>query len=40
VFGYWEGHDEDGRDQWELVEPPDVVNPDHYDHDVSVTGVL
>ncbi len=44
VFGYWIGHDEDGRDQWELVEPPDHEMttprpvPTHHDHDVSITG--
>ncbi len=37
VFGYWIGHDEDGRDQWDLVEPPHR-DPSHHDHDVSITG--
>ena len=36
VFGYWLGHDEDGRDQWDLVGPSDA--PDHHDHDISITG--
>ncbi len=45
VFGYWIGHDEDGRDQWELVPPPhhgrfcsQCRGLNHHDHDVSITG--
>ncbi len=38
VFGYFGGHDEDGRDQWDIVEPPDTDAPDHHDHDISIEG--
>jgi hypothetical protein len=38
VHGYFAGIDEDGRNQWELTEPPDADAPDHHHHDVSIEG--